>query len=174
LRRSTLRLAVGELRPNLRDVGFQSIEQARRVGEKGGVGSEATLPGQMVLSVGYSTLALQTAEAEVPMPNQPQLLTGEPVKLPIPGTLSLANGWNLHCEILSKLEPGIILHNNNPQVAYIAIGENDELVVRPRLKGERFQPFGLIGHTRSVKAVMIDRKSRPNYGRAGPSSPAAI
>jgi tRNA(Ile)-lysidine synthase len=158
LRRSTLRLAVGQLRPNLRDVGFQSIEQARRVGEKGSVGSEATLPELMVLSVGYSALTLRTAEAEIPVPQQPQLLTDEPLILPIPGTLPLANGWNLQCEILSKLEPRIILHNHDPLVAYVAIGENDVLVVRSRLTGERFQPFGLIGHTRSVKAVMIDRK----------------
>jgi tRNA(Ile)-lysidine synthase len=158
LRRQTLRMAVGLLRPNLRDIGFETIEQARRVGEKGQVGSESTLPGEMVLSVEYSTLALRLADAEGFSPDLHQLPSHEPLTLPIPGQLTLINGWVLKCEVLEKLDPRFILHNDSPWTAYMDVGKTDSLIVRPRLPGERFQPFGLVGHTKSVKAVMIDDK----------------
>jgi tRNA(Ile)-lysidine synthetase-like protein len=59
---------------------------------------------------------------------------------------------------LEKLDPRFILHNDSPWTAFMDVGKTESLIVRPRLPGERFQPFGLVGHTKSVKAVMIDDK----------------
>jgi tRNA(Ile)-lysidine synthase len=158
LRRSTLRMAVAELRPNLRDVGFQAIEQARRVAEQGTVGTEATLPEQMILSVGYSYLMVRLADTPTPVSELPQLISEEPQILAIPGRLTLANGWLLNCEWLAAVPSEQFVQSDNPWIVYLDMGDADSLIVRSRLEGERFQPLGMEGHTKAVKDVMIDRK----------------
>lgn len=158
LRRNTLRLAVAQLRPNLRDVGFQTIEQARQVAEKGVVGTEATLPGQVMLFVGYDDLTLYLDGFGLPLPELPQLETDEPLPLPVPGTISLASGWTLTGEIVTDIDRERIVQNENRWTAYLDIDRHDTLIVRPRLPGERFQPLGMNGRSKTVKDLMIDRK----------------
>ncbi len=158
LRRSALRLAVGQLRPNLRDVSFQTIEQARQVAEKGAVGAEATLPDDMRLSIGYDYILISLPGIDSPLPKLPQMLSDEPVVLPVPGFLSLANGWTLQAQWLAGTELEQIEQNDNPWIAYMDVPKGETLIVRPRLAGERFQPLGMNGRTKSVKTVMIDRK----------------
>ncbi|MFZ0545212.1 MAG: tRNA lysidine(34) synthetase TilS [Candidatus Promineifilaceae bacterium] len=158
LRRSALRTAVAQLRPTLRDVGFQTIEQARHVAEQGLVGTEAVLPGEITLSVGYTSLLVRSANAQLPPPQLPQLLSDKPQPLPIPGQLPLANGWLLTGDWAAEDVPPQPDTQDNPWTVYLDIGETDSLVVRPRLPGERFQPLGMNGHTKSVKETMIDRK----------------
>lgn len=157
LRRSTLRQAVRQLRRSLRDVTFAPVEQARQVVENGGVGAQATLPGDLLLTVEYDTWRLATPSADVPV-RLPQLPAMEPLILPLPGRVSLAGGWILAASWRSDLSPAAIRANPDPWQAYLDPVSAGELVVRSRRSGERFQPLGMGGRTAAVKEVMINEK----------------
>jgi tRNA(Ile)-lysidine synthase len=156
LRRATLRLALRQLDPGPAEVSLRAIEQARRIAEAGIVGAQSLLPGGLTLTVGYHSLWLSRGAA--PAGDWPQLTDAAPCSLPVPGSLALAAGWRLVAEVLTEGSPETMLSNSNPFQVVLNAGVAQELVVRPRLPGERFQPLGMSGTTTSVKELMIDRK----------------
>lgn len=155
LRRSTLRQAVGHIRSDLRDVGFQPIEQARRVAEKGDTGSQATLPGGVMLTVGYDQLTI-VAESRAAPTFLPQVMGDTAVPLPIPGRIDLANGWVLTAKILEDADWLRVVNNPDPWQAFVAVER--PLFLRTRQPGERMQPLGMNGQSGKLKEMMIDRK----------------
>ncbi len=155
LRRSTLRLAVRQLRSDLRDVGFQSIEQARLVAEQGDTGSQATLPGGVMLTVGYDQLTITAASGVAPT-LLPQVVGDTAVPLPIPGRIKLANGWVLTTKILEHADWAQVMVNPDPWQAFVAVER--PLFLRTRQPGERMQPLGMSGQSGKLKEIMIDRK----------------
>ena len=159
LRRLTLRHAVRQLCPSVRDVGFRAVELARDVAEKGEVGAQATLPGGLVLTVGYEAWRLATEEA-APAPAPPQLPPGaeEPLRLPVPGRVALTNGWSLEASRVEALDLARVMANPDPWLAFVDAAQAGELVVRARRRGERFQPLGMEGQSTKVADVMINEK----------------
>lgn len=155
LRRSTLRQAVWLLRSSLRDVGFEAVELARRVAENGPVGTQASLPGGLVLTVGYGEWVLAPLDRPY-VPAGPQIAQLQP--LPIPGRVALASGWQITAELLPQVDWDAVRANEDPFVAYLSPGQAAGLHVRGRRPGERFQPLGLAGHSAKVKEVMINRR----------------
>ncbi|MCP4426799.1 MAG: tRNA lysidine(34) synthetase TilS [Chloroflexi bacterium] len=156
LRRSALRRAVERLRDELRDVGFQSIELARRVAEKGTVGGQATLPGGLILTVGYDHLTIAADPNKLPV-RLPQLVGDTAVPLPIPGVVQLAEGWIIEATPIADADWTQIKRNPDPWTAFVdAAGA--ELVVRGRLVGERIRPLGMSGRSTKIKDVMVNRK----------------
>lgn len=156
-RRSLLRRAFTLCRPQARDVGFEAIEQARQVAEKGATGAQSVLPAGVVLRVDYERLTI-TAEPQSLSSAIPQLLGDEPIPLPIPGQVKLTGGWTLAAAPISAPNLATIQQNSDPWQAFVSIAAGETLLVRPRQPGERFQPLGMEGHTAAVKEVMINRK----------------
>lgn len=159
LQRRTLRLAAARLRPQLSDMGFETIEQARLTAQEGEVGAMATLPAGLRLCVGYDLLEIKQEGAAPPV-TLPQLPGGRPLPLSIPGELRLAHGWRLSARWLEEAAWERALHNPDPWQAYLDLSDIDmsRLQARPRLPGERFQPLGMAGRSVRVKEFMIDRK----------------
>jgi tRNA(Ile)-lysidine synthase len=155
LRRSTLRQAVRQIRSDLRDVGFESIEQARLVAEKGETGSQATLPGGVMLTVGYDQLTIAAESGVVPT-FLPQVVGDTAVPLPIPGRIALADGWVLTAHILEDVDLAQVVNNPDPWQAFVAVER--PLFLRTRQAGERMQPLGMSGQSGKLKEIMIDRK----------------
>lgn len=156
LRRRLLRLALGQLRAGLSDMALRPLEQARLVAETGQVGAQSGLPDGFQLMVDYEVLRL-TAGAGPPTA-LPQLPDDPSLTLPVPGRVALANGWVLAAQLLADVNLDWIEANRDPWLAFVAAEGIEELTVRPRRPGERFQPLGLGGQSARVKEVMIDRK----------------
>lgn len=164
LRRSTLRQAVRQLRSNLRDVGFEPVEQARLVAEAGTTGQQATLPGGLLLMVGYEHLLIAAQPDAVPV-TLPQVMGERAVPLPIPGQIQLANGWVLTAKFVEDIALAQVKNNPAPWQAFVAVAERP-LRLRTRQPGEKMQPLGMNGRSNKLKEIMIDRKI-PARLRAG-------
>ena len=156
LRRSTLRRAVTQLRPDWRDIGFRPIEQARLVAEKGATGGQATLPGGLIMTVGYEQLTIAADPATRPI-YLPQLTGETAVPLPVPGRIELANGWMLAAEPIHEMDLVQVQANADPWQAFVDVGKRP-LWVRPRRPGEQMQPLGMNGQSAKLKDIMINRK----------------
>ncbi len=157
LRRRALRRAAQLVRPAGSELSFSTLEQARRVAEQGGVGARADLPAGLKLIVLADGLYLGR---ETLLPTDapfPQLLSPDPVLLPIPGRIHLAQGWVLEATARPAPPLADIRANRDPWRAYVALPD-EPLWVRGRRPGERIQPLGMGGHSTPLKEVMIDRK----------------
>jgi tRNA(Ile)-lysidine synthase len=164
LQRATLRYAVQHLRRTLRDVNYVHTEAATRVARQGAVGSQATLPKGVVLTIGYSTLTVADS-GWTPSPDFPALSTkraGSPerISLAVPGTTSLGNQTVVEIQIASHdTIDADWQHNTDPWRAYLdadVLGQ--ELYVRRRQAGDRFRPLGLGGQHKLVSDLMINAK----------------
>jgi tRNA(Ile)-lysidine synthase len=160
LKRSTLRRAVQRLRRYLRDINFEHIEKARLLAEKGDVGTKATLPQELTLTMGYDTFIVAPDNMPTaPAPSDtPQLIHHQPLALNLPGVTPLPHtGWQLKAQFLTAERL------NHSQVdrweTYLdADVVGSEAVLRPRRAGDTFMPLGLGGHSQKVTDFMINEK----------------
>ena len=154
--RLALRHAVQQLRPTITDVGFQTIEQARQLILDEQSGTEATLPGGLVMQVEPYEVTFGDGihDDETPVP---QLISEGPLQLTIPGQVDLGSGWR----IIAKLRPDVQLHdvrqNEDGWQAFVVV-DGDALWIRPSHPNERFQPLGMAGHSQRIQDLLADRK----------------
>lgn len=156
MRRELLRRAVLQLRPDLRDVSYRPIEQGRKMAESGAGGKMISLPGGMTLHVDYDKLIVASRPSAIPA-GGPQLDDDAILKLPVPGQVRLNGTWRLEATLVEGEVAERLAAHRDEWRALVSIGD-ERLHIRCRHKGERFQPFGLEGHSSSVKKLMINRK----------------
>lgn len=158
LRRRVLRRAITTVRPELRDVGFRTLEAARQVAESGPVGSlRADLPGDVALLTGYGSIYVVVGEIDFSR-GHPQLpIADASLALAVPGSVALAGGWRLTSEWIDAWDEKTVRGNRDPWTAYITHRPDAPLTVRARRPGERVRPLGL-GGEKKLKEIMIDRK----------------
>lgn len=156
LRRMTLRRAVATLRPEQKSVGFETVEQARRLAEAPHSGQQASLPGGLTLVTGYNRLTITADPQNLPT-DLPQLPEKTPLLLPIPGVCTLTNGWHITATRITVEQRPDLFENSDPWQAFVNVQETD-LIVRSRQPGERFQPLGMNGRHTYVKSLMINNK----------------
>jgi tRNA(Ile)-lysidine synthase len=165
LQRSVLREAVSRLRWTLRDISFLHVEQALRVGRHGTTGAKATLPGGLMMRVGYEHLiigprdviGLGSRTSEWPLLQEGQ----SPVPVTVPGELSLAeSGWLFEAQVLSREElPANWAENPDRWCAYVdGVLVRARLQLRPRAAGDRFQPLGMHGHSVKLGDFFTNQK----------------
>jgi tRNA(Ile)-lysidine synthase len=163
LRRSTLRRSIAQLHGLLDGLSFRHIENARSVAERGGTGARATLPGHLELAVSYDLLIVAPAPAApVPAADCPTLGARSPVPLTVPGwTVLPATSWKVFARLLpaNPQTRAAAYANQDTWSAYLdADRVGSELVLRPRMPGERFQPLGMGGRSSSVSDYMINSR----------------
>lgn len=155
--RGLLRRAIRWLRRELRDIDWVHIENAREVANDKPAGSEATLPVGLALFKGYDTFTVGEAR---PLPDWP-LLHVERLRLDVRGrTLLPGTDWLVVAETVYRdaLTPGQLLDDDPWQAVMDAAAAGTELYLRTRNPGDRFQPFGMGGHTQTVADFMIGAK----------------
>jgi len=165
LRRATLRKAVGTLKPNIRDLGYRTVEDARIIAEDGKVGHRASLPGNIILINEYQNILLAREKFARLKGSWPQLSGSSILKLKLPGKLDIGQGWTINVTETIVTDMNQPIRGRDPWVAFVDVGTEDELIIRSRRKGERFQPLGLKGKSAKVSDVMINHKI-PSYLRA--------
>lgn len=156
--RGALRKAILTLRPSLRDVGWTHVERARQAALVAPTGATISLPAGLLLEVSYDRLIVRPADRPVLGPS-PLALAGDERRLQVPGTVLLApGGWALQARLSAECpadRKGRAARLNlclDPEQA------GTDLRLRTRRPGDRFQPRGLGGHSKSVKDYMIDAK----------------
>ncbi len=154
LQRQLLRRAIRNLRSDLRNIDWVHIEEARRaVGEKP-AGTEVTLPRGLSLFRSYDTFIVGDM---IPIPEMP--LIEEETKIAVPGRTPLPD-WHLITEVLAG-EQGKeeALNNQDPWQGYLDLDQvGQDLILRGRKPGDRFQPLGMGGRSKPLREFMIDAK----------------
>jgi len=154
LQRGTLRAAIQALRGEMRDIGWAPIEEARRIALEKNAGAEATLPGGLILVVSYNELFIAEATQGVPLPDLPLLHT-DMVPLPPNGIVELPHSdWIVETRV-SHHRPEI---TDRWSAVFDFAMCRGERYLRRRRPGDRFQPAGMQGHSRSLHDFLIDEK----------------
>ena len=167
VQRHLIRRAIDSLRPGLRDIGFNTIEQVRKYFQDSQPPAEIDLIAGLKLLSEPGRIWLADWEALLPSSEWPQIL--EEVLLPVPGAINLPDCWRLTLEKVTS-DNNIrnqAQHNPDPYQAWIDAKDIQEpLIVRPRREGDRFQPFGMDGHSIKISDFMINKKM-PRRARHG-------
>ncbi len=162
LQRMTLRIAIQHLRSDLRNIDWAHIEDARRIVLDNGTGAVAILPHGLRLTVGYDEFIVGNEQSELPMSDVPQLNV-ECVPVPERGVVNLPGlGWVLE---VAKADPHSFQLPSRERGwgrGWTALLDAQkiagQLFLRRRRAGDRFQPAGMNGHSKSLHEFMIDEK----------------
>jgi len=171
LQRSIIREGIHRLRRSLRNIDLVHVDDAVRLVRKGKVGSVATLPRRLALTLGYDQAVLAEEGFEGPRESRPRVESG-PLVVPVPGTVSLPDGdfadigrsrrwrattWFIQREAL----PEDWAQNRDPYLAFVDASKVQlccPLVLRQRQEGDWFEPLGLRGRRQSLRDFYINVK----------------
>jgi len=159
-KRAIIRSVTRRLRPALRDVTFEQVEAARQIADAGITGSAATLPGGLLLRVGYDTLRIAGEDAAMPdlAEHAPALDAGTAFAFDAGGAVRRVFGaWEFTAE---PLPPGadVAGWHADPLAAALAVPPGARLALRTRRPGERFQPRGMAGRSQKLSDTLINMK----------------
>jgi tRNA(Ile)-lysidine synthase len=161
LQRATLREAVHRLRRNLRNINFCHIEDAVRIGREKATGAVASLPQGLRLTIGYEVLTVANEDYQ-PVPLDWPVLLVDRLPLTLPGCTPLPGpgGWCMEVQrLLLKALPPDWVSNPDPWQAFLDAGAvGAGLALRRRQPGDRFQPQGMGGRSKSLSDYLINVK----------------
>ncbi len=162
IQRRLLRQAVSELRPDLRDVGFEVIERALIYIDAPGDGKTLDLAARVDLTLLGDTLVIKAWETELPDGGMGLLSNSEFVADLFGGAhISLRNDWNLVVEMLADMPddaPAQAAAQPENEVWLDADRLDFPLTVRGWREGERWQPLGMEGHSQKLSDFFINEK----------------
>jgi len=148
MQRQMFRLAVAQLRGNLKDVEADHVEAMVDFLSKP-AGKRLCLPQGLTLSTDYGRLVLTSGPASLcPLPPLTSVSS-----INVPGETILP-GWRIKADVLQ----GPVDGDNNGFVASFDFDKaGKELTVRPRKPGDRFQPLGM-NQTKKIQDFMVDAR----------------
>jgi len=167
LQRALVRAAVHRLRRHLRNINWEHVERAVRLGREGWPSQAATLAGGLELQVSADRLRI-AAEGTLPAAGVDIPQIAGPVVLAAPGVTALGRGWQVTVTRLERAElPQDYAANADLWTAWLdADAVGSDLMLRPRVPGDRMQPQGMVGHSVRLNELMINLKA-PRSARAG-------
>ncbi len=177
LQRYLLRASVEKLLGSAKDIEMRHIEEMMSALAKP-AGKRLSLPGGLIFSIEYNKYLLTSDLAAL----SPFPILRDEFRLNIPGQTRLP-GWRIEATIIDPsvvkgkpegaLAPSEIITPlplikgkgtkgigliKNDFTAYFDLGKTgDKLLLRPRQRGDRFQPLGM-SQTKKVNEFMIDAK----------------
>jgi tRNA(Ile)-lysidine synthase len=149
LQRHLLRTSIEKLLGNLKDIEARHIEEIMDALTKP-AGKRISLPGGLNFSIEYNRYLLGSDPAALsPFPS----LEAE-FSLKLPGE-TLLPGWCVEATIINREQ---MTEKDADFTAYFDLDKTgDKLVVRPRQRGDRFQPLGM-SQPKKLGEFMIDSK----------------
>jgi tRNA(Ile)-lysidine synthase len=132
------------------DLTYRHVTQAIELAHTGQVGQRVPLPGKVQLRLDYHTLVIERTDAPAPLPDQPLLSPETMLTVTVPGETPLPDAdWVLYAspEPLSRWPS-----------AQLKLKPNQIVRLRTRQPGDKFEPWGLHGHTQTLKKWLIDHK----------------
>jgi tRNA(Ile)-lysidine synthase len=161
LQRSLIRRIIKKLKPDIRNLGFEHVEQAVRFL------TDEPHPNKLPLLAGLEILNLSTSEAVlleerylITFPEYPQLTTQTMQKLFVPHLMELQSGWVLKTEQmeLTTQSRAELLQSLDAMTAALDLRSVEgELHVRSINPGDRIQPLGMAGSIK-VSDLFINNK----------------
>ena len=152
LQRATVRRAILELVPELRDVGFNTVERTLQSVQ---AGKRLTLQGGLDLLTLNGEAYLRRSDASIPLPGVPQVKSKVAQVLSIPFKLELEAGWRLAG---AKLERAGEMPGGMNEVWFDGSGIQDEITIRVPRPGDRMAPFGMSGSIK-LSDLFVNRKA---------------
>ena len=153
--------AIGQLRPDLRDVGFDAVERALKFLNSPTQTGRADLIGGLYLLLEVDQLWLADWKGNLPVGDWPWTSTEQEMPVQVPSSLGIGGSWRLIVEQAEDAGEEIkrALENRD---AYRAWVDPDSLqaplTVRTRRPGDRFEPLGMEGHSVKLSDFMINEK----------------
>jgi tRNA(Ile)-lysidine synthase len=148
LKRYLLRTGVEKLLGSAKDIEMRHIEEMMAL-LGGPAGKRLNLPGGLTFATGYHKYQLVRDINDLsPLPP----LKGE-TRLNIPGQTEFF-GWKIEAAVI---KPGEITEKDEFTAHFDLSKTGDKLIVRPRRRGDRFQPLGL-PQLKKLGEFMIDAR----------------
>lgn len=142
--RRVLRRAIDEIK-GLREIGFAHIEEIIELIKKGKAGDRIYLPNDLRVIKGYSTLIIT---------REPPVRIGS-YTLRVPGEVAIKEiGMMIRAEILDRVEG---LGDGRYILILDADRTGQDLLIRPRERGDFFYPLGL-GRRKKLQDFFVDEK----------------
>lgn len=156
LQRRALRRALAGLGSDLRAIGWDHIEALRLDAV-----SDSSTPPARDLSDGlrarFDAHSLQIGPARPAIP--PPRLSAVPVPLAMPGETTLPGGWKVSAERIGRSGFNALGRGRDPWTAHVdADALPGPLAARGRTEGDRFQPSGMGGQSKSIQDFFVDLK----------------
>jgi tRNA(Ile)-lysidine synthase len=159
IKRHLLRAVIEHILGSLKDIETRHIEEILAMLDKP-AGKQINLPGGLIFSIEYDSyvLGLETVNT-CPYP-----VIGGEYRISIPGETKLP-GWLVKVEII---EPQAMKKEEDDFTAHLDLDKaGNELEVRQRKPGDRFQPLGL-AQPKKLNEFMIDTKIPRSWRRRIP------
>lgn len=161
LQRNLIRRALEHIAPDITDLRFSTLDNAAEFLSTKRYG-RIDLTGGVRLLIEGDLVYVANKGVKLPFERWPQMPQSEDsLMLPIPGQLNLSGGWLFSCEQwrIPALALEQALNNDNPfQVWLDASRLPKKLEIRARRPGDRFEPFGMEGHTMKLSDFFINEK----------------
>lgn len=167
LQRLLLRSAFAALRPAARDLDFEAVARARNVFAAED-GKPQDWAAGLILLAEEELVWVAEEEARIPV-DGPQLAPGLEVAVEVPAVLELGGGWQFRAEAVPDAEDirAQAIENRDPYQAWLDRGTaGEQLTLRTRRPGDRFQPLGLEVGSQKLADFMINARL-PARARAG-------
>lgn len=162
IQRRLLRDAISELRPDLRDVGYDAVEHGLDFANDVQKGGEIDLVSKLDIAKFTDYLIIKTWGSDLPDWQMPLLPNSDSVVvLDIDKPAAMRHGWWLEANLLDSLQKGTFLkaENLNPKEAWLDYDRLEmPLLIRGRRPGDRWQPLGMGDHTQKLKDFFINEK----------------
>jgi tRNA(Ile)-lysidine synthase len=156
LKRALIRMAVRQLRPHVRHLDAQHVENALQVSNSLRVGARATLPAGLSLFCDFDAIVIGE---KLDVPSLPRI-PRHPLALKTPGQTRLDSGWVFSAKIFARAEmPADALQGIDPLEAFFDADKvSGDLALRGREPQDMFKPLGLQGRSKPLRRFMIDAK----------------
>ncbi|MCJ7715897.1 MAG: tRNA lysidine(34) synthetase TilS, partial [Anaerolineales bacterium] len=160
LKRRLIRKALENLRPNFRELSYPQVERALEflLDPKN---KSTNWVAKVNLSQSPNKIVFSTWETDNVKDQFPQLIGQDNITCPIPGEVSLGNGWYFTVQLVEYSSNSYEL-TVFPKDDFLVWVDGDvfqrEIVLKSRTEGDLISPLGMDGKSMKVTDLMINEK----------------